>query len=201
MNGTAIDEALLEISAALGEAKIGFAVVGGIAVSVRGEVRFTRDVDVAVAVADDGALERLVRGLSAKGFTPGVLVEREKMGRIATVRMRARSGVTVDLIAASSGIEKEIVETGSDVPYGAGTRVPFARAEELLATKVLSMNEQRPQDRIDARALLAANPELDLDRVRALLATIRARGFDRGEDLEAKLAEVLAARTGVSSPP
>jgi hypothetical protein len=151
---------------------------------------------VAVAVADDATLERLVRDLAVKGFTRGVLVEQEKVGRIATVRMRARSGVTVDLIAASSGIEREIVETASPVPYGTAASVPFARAEELLATKVLSMNERRPQDRIDARSLLTANPEIDLGRVRALLTTIRTRGFDRGEDLNAKLEAVLAERPG-----
>ena len=32
-----------------------FAVVGGLAVSVRAEVRFTRDVDVAISVVDDQA--------------------------------------------------------------------------------------------------------------------------------------------------
>jgi hypothetical protein len=37
-----------------------FALVGGLAVSVRAEVRFTRDVDLAVAVSSDAEAESLV---------------------------------------------------------------------------------------------------------------------------------------------
>ena len=74
---------------------------------------------------------------------------------------------------------------------GAGS-IPVARAEDLVAMKLLSMSERRPQDRIDARALLLANPSIDLDRVRALLVRIRERGFDRGKPLEANLEAILA---------
>jgi hypothetical protein len=35
------------------------------------------------------------------------------------------------------------------------------------------------------------NPELDLERVRALLQLVDERGFSRGEDLFEKLREVL----------
>ncbi len=41
------------------------AVVGGLAVSVRAEVRFTHDVDVAVIVADDAEAEQLVHDLGS----------------------------------------------------------------------------------------------------------------------------------------
>jgi hypothetical protein len=36
--------------------------------SVRAEVRFTRDVDIAVAVGDDAEAEALVHGLGARGY-------------------------------------------------------------------------------------------------------------------------------------
>ena len=68
----------------------------------------------------------------------------------------------------------------------------MARAEELLAMKVLSMTDERLQDRLDARSLLLANPKLDLDEVRENLELVTARGYHRGEDLEAKLDHVLA---------
>jgi len=38
-----------------------FALVGGLAVSVRAEVRFTRDVDIVVLVADDPDARRTMR--------------------------------------------------------------------------------------------------------------------------------------------
>ena len=63
--------------------------------------------------------------------------------------------------------------------------------EELLAMKVLSMTDLRLQDRIDAQRLLQLTPELDLSLVREHLARIRARGYAREQDLEAKLTLVL----------
>lgn len=47
-----------------------WALVGGLAVSVRTEPRFTRDLDLAVAVSDDHAAEALIHQLHAAGFSP-----------------------------------------------------------------------------------------------------------------------------------
>jgi hypothetical protein len=102
--------------------------------------------------------------------------------------------VVVDLLAASSGIEREAVERAEGIAIdGVGT-VPVARAEELLALKVLSMTDKRPQDRIDATNLLAVNAGIDMAAVRDLLARITARGFHREQDLAAKLEGLLSRR-------
>ena len=95
------------------------------------------------------------------------------------------------LIFASSGIEAEVVERAViiDVP-GTGP-LPVACVEELVAMKTLSMTNRRLQDRIDAQRLLESPSGVDLDRVRANLGLIRERGYDRGEDLEGKLASLL----------
>jgi hypothetical protein len=58
--------------------------------------------------------------------------------------------------------------------------------------KVLSMRDARLQDRLDAQRLVEVGG-IDLAAVRADLESIRARGFDRGQDLEAELASVLEA--------
>jgi hypothetical protein len=168
-----------------------FALVGGLAVSVRAEVRFTRDVDIAVGVANDAEAEALVYQLGDRGYRPIAVVEHEEQRRLATARLLSPSGVKVDLLFASSGIEPEVVERASVVRLGAVGELPIARAEELLAMKILSMTEERLQDRIDAQRLLACNPELDLVAARANLELIRKRGFDRGQDLEDKLASLL----------
>jgi predicted nucleotidyltransferase len=169
-----------------------FALVGGLAVSVRAEVRFTRDVDLAIVVSGDAEFQELVFALRARGYTAGTVVEHEERKRLATVRLRSRSEVTVDLLAASCGIEQEVVARATSVQFG-GLDVPVARAEELLAMKVLSMTERRLQDRIDAQSLLLTNESLDLDAVRDDLERIRERQYHRGQDLLAKLRDLLAA--------
>ena len=90
-----------------------FALVGGLAVSLRAEVRFTRDVDLAVVAQDDADLERLVLDLRREGYGTVAVVEDERHGRVAITRIRSGSGVIVDLLVASSGIEAEIVGDAS----------------------------------------------------------------------------------------
>lgn len=65
---TRLHRALVRLSSDLAEHSGGFALVGGVAVSVRAEPRLTRDLDVAVAVSDDAEAEELVRSLVARGY-------------------------------------------------------------------------------------------------------------------------------------
>lgn len=182
--------ALADIVRDLRDMGVRFGIVGGLAVSVRGEVRTTRDVDIAIAIEQEG-LERLVVELRDRGYEIYKLVEHETADRTATVRLFQRHGVLVDLIAASSGIEAEVVDASTELTLDAVGPVPVARAEELLALKVLSLSVRRPQDAVDAQGLLRTNPDLDLDRVRMLLDRIGERGFARGQDLVGKLVAVL----------
>jgi predicted nucleotidyltransferase len=169
-----------------------FALVGGLAVAIRGEVRFTRDIDLAIAVDDDAQTEALTRDLASSGYIVIAVVEQEARQRLATVRLKSPAGFIVDLLSASSGIEREIVERATLVAMDGAGEIPVARAEELLALKVLSMTGQRPKDRSDALSLLAINPRMDLKAVRALLDQITQRGFHRHQDLPAKLESLLS---------
>ena len=170
-----------------------FALVGGLGVSIRGEVRFTRDVDLAIVASTDAETEALVRELGGAGYVVIAIVEHDERKRLATVRLRSPSGIVVDLLAASSGIEREVVDRAEPIAIeGAGT-IPVARAEDLLALKVLSATDARPQDRMDAVNLILVNTGLDVRAVRELLARVMERGFHRGQDLDAKLDALLSS--------
>lgn len=60
----------------LSEHGVPFALVGGLAVSIRGEVRFTRDVDLALSLSER-EVEVLVRDLRAARYQIHSLVEHE----------------------------------------------------------------------------------------------------------------------------
>ncbi len=181
--------------------RLGFrwALVGGFAVSVRAEPRFTRDIDLAVAVRDDVDAETLVRELSGRGYRVLALVEHERAKRLATVRLtppgEVEGGVVVDLLFASSSLEPELVASADSLEVFPGVRVPVARVPHLIALKLLARDDdRRPQDRVDLRALLAVASSADIAEVRSLLALVSQRGFDRGKDLVADLDTLLAAR-------
>ncbi len=169
-----------------------FALIGGLAVSVRTEPRLTRDADLAVPVDGDADAEALVRALQEHGWRVLAAIEQEAAGRLATVRLaiggEAISGAVIDLLFASSGIEPEIVDAADTIDVVPGFRVPVARLGHLIALKVLARDDRtRPQDRVDLAALLMHADAEALREARESLETIVSRGFNRGRDLVAAL--------------
>jgi hypothetical protein len=174
-----------------------WALLGGLAVSARTEPRFTRDVDVAVAVADDADAESVVFQLSGLGYRVLATVEHDQAKRLATARLappgESDAGVIVDLLFASSGIEREIAHDAEPLAIVPGTIVPVARAGHLLALKLLSRNDRsRPQDQVDIRALVGVLDPGETARARAAVRLIEQRGYHRGRRLDDALDEALA---------
>ena len=190
--------ALQQAAAALRDVQRDWALVGGLAVSVRAEPRFTRDLDLAIATAADDAAEDVTAALIRRGFRLDALVEQEALGRLATARLlfpgESEGGLFLDLLFASSGIEPEIVAAADWVESVLGLRVRVARRGHLLALKLLSRSLARPQDQWDLVALLKTAGPADLEDARSAVRLITERGFDRGKDLAGDLEELLAAR-------
>ncbi|HEU4368765.1 MAG TPA: nucleotidyl transferase AbiEii/AbiGii toxin family protein [Methylomirabilota bacterium] len=182
-------EAVLRAAALdLAELRLRWALVGGLAVSARTEPRFTRDVDLVIAVRGDPDAEQAVHALQQRGYRLQTLVEQEAAGRLATARLLAKGGdedaVVLDILFASSGIEPEIVEAAEPLEILSGLRVPVATIGHLLALKLLSRDDRtRPQDRVDLAQLVRAAALADIDVARRAVALIQARGFQRDRDL------------------
>jgi hypothetical protein len=166
----------------------GWAVVGGLAVSARTAPRFTRDIDLAVAVSNDDEAERLVAELARDAFHLTAVVEQPATGRSATARLSGAGGdpddAGVDLLFASSGSEAEVVAAAEPLEPFPGRGAPIARIGHLLALQVLARDDEaRPQDLVDLRALLAQASPPDPATARASLTLITRRGYHRGRDL------------------
>ena len=179
-----VNEAAACAASDLEELGARFALIGGLAVSAWGEPRYTRDVDLVVAVQRDEEAERLVHELSSRGYELVVVIEQRKTKRLATARMRraADREVMIDLLFASAGIEREIAADALSVD---GVKV--ARIGHLLALKVLSESEQRLQDRIDIQELAKVATPADWKTAEAMVRLIKERGFHRGRALVTRL--------------
>jgi predicted nucleotidyltransferase len=178
---------LQRTAAALDAHQQPWALVGGLAVSIRCEPRFTRDIDLAVAVGDDALAEALISSLLAEGFRLRLSLEHDALRRLAAVRLvppgESDDGVVVDLLFASSGIEAEICREAERVEVAGGLTVPVAQAGHLIATKLLAMAPDRPQDAVDLQALRAHLTPGDRERARAALLRIEALGANRSKRL------------------
>lgn len=181
-------QALIAAHRSLEQLEVPHALVGGLAVSARATPRTTRDVDLAVSVTDDEAAEAVVFSLQRLGYRLEALVEQRKTKRLATARLRApdraHSGVVVDLLFASSGVEPELVARAQSVEVLPDVILPVALVADLLALKVLARDDRRrPQDADDLRALLEVATARDRAQVAVTLALIDRRGFGRGRSL------------------
>jgi DNA-binding TFAR19-related protein (PDSD5 family) len=138
---TSLEAALRQIHIDLTENHVSFALVGGLAVSARTEPRFTRDADLAVAVASDAEAEALIHRLRARGYGIEAVVEQQAVGRLATVRL-TRSDVpqtpVVDLLFASSGIEPEVVAEAELIDLLPRLRMRVARTGHLIARDLIA---------------------------------------------------------------
>ncbi|HSO39811.1 MAG TPA: nucleotidyl transferase AbiEii/AbiGii toxin family protein [Labilithrix sp.] len=179
-----VTEAAARAAEDLTELGARFALVGGLAVSAWGEPRYTRDVDLAVAVDVDQEAERLVYELSARSYEVVTIIEQTKTNRLATARLRRIEdrSVLIDLLFASSGIEPELAAAAVRIDD-----VPVSRVGHLLALKVLSESERRLQDRIDIQQLAIIATDEDWRTAEAMVRLIKERGFHRGRALLTRL--------------
>jgi hypothetical protein len=184
---SALEAALRQISIDLTDAGVRFALIGGLAVSVRTEPRFTRDADLAVALPSDVEAEALIRTLQTSGYGIEAIIEQAAVGRLATARLIRFSQPqppVIDLLFALSGIEPEIVAESERMELLPNLTLGVARTGHLIALKIRSRDDlTRPQDLVDLRALGRVASAIELARTRHSLMLITNRGYDRGRNL------------------
>lgn len=167
-----------------------YAVVGGIAIAFRAVIRTTNDIDLAVVADDDAHAESIVQTLIGLGYRAEILLESEVSSRLMTVRMISvgEREVFIDLLFATAGIEKEVVENSTPIEIFPGLTIPVASRSALIALKVLSANpDTRSRDITDLQNLLANSIVGEVDTARNLLSLITERGYNRNKDLQSEL--------------
>jgi hypothetical protein len=185
-----VESALHRAVADLDALKVRWALIGGLAVSVRSAPRFTKDLDFAIAVANDSEAEDVVHQLRGRGYQPVEVHEQDYVERLSGVRLeRSGSDVIVDLLFASSGIENEVVTSATRLEVLPQLSAPVATTGHLIALKTLA---GRNQDLTDLGSLIPAASTEDLDVAREAVRLIHARGFNREQDVAADLDKLIA---------
>ena len=185
-----LDEAFRRARSSLLGCGVPFALVGGLAVTVRTRPRFTQDIDFAVAVDTDTEAEQIVHTLIGFGYLIDAAVEHQATGRLATIRLVRpdQRNMLVDLLFASSGIEREVVAEADDIEVF-GEPLKVATVGHLIAMKILANEEYRTHDSQDLVNLVDVATASDLEQARNALRLIGERGYGRGKDLLAELAK------------
>jgi predicted nucleotidyltransferase len=147
-----LKETLVDAVKFLDAQQVPYALIGGLAVSLRGQARMTADVDL-VILADVPRGLALANSLSGTNFKPlfdGIADVVEK-SFILPLRHR-NTNVKVDLALGLSGFEHRIMARAERLPIG-GSQIAVATAEDLLIMKLLA---GRPKDEQDIEGLMIA---------------------------------------------
>jgi len=130
------------------EANVEFVVVGGFAVAVHGEPRFTADMDVFVRPSPDNAT-RTRAALRHFGFGD-VSWAVDEFERPDCTVMLGRKPLRIDILTGISGVSFDEAWTGRMTVDVAGVSVPFIGREQLITNKRAS---GRIKDLADLEAL------------------------------------------------
>lgn len=156
-----LQQTLIDAVELLEHRRIACALVGGLAVSLRGQPRMTVDVDLVVH-ADVADALGLVSELSQTTFDPLFPGVEEVVTKAFILPLRhRRTGIRVDLAIGISGFERNAISRATRMAIGAAN-VPVVTIEDLLVMKALA---GRPQDEEDIRGIVALhNNSIDWER-------------------------------------
>ena len=160
-------------------AKIPGVVIGGVAVSLQGHARHTRDLD-ALVVAPESQWPKFLGAATRFGFSgriPDVL-EFARASRMLLMQHDA-SGIPLDISLGALDFEVETIRRAVSIKLGR-LNVPVAGPEDLIIMKAVA---GRLQDLADIDNVLEAHLHLDVQRIRATLGEF-AEILDRPEIVE-----------------
>jgi len=147
--------------------KIPHVIIGGVAVGLLGDPRVTKDVD-ALALLDPDRWESFVAAGEEFGFVP----RREdalafaRKARVLLFHHRP-GGIDVDISFGALPFEEEAVSRAHLLEIAPGFTIRLANPADLIVMKAIA---HRGNDLIDLERVLRRHPEVDLERIRNLVA-------------------------------
>jgi hypothetical protein len=169
---------------------IRYALIGGLAVILRGRPRFTHDADFLLEVPQI-ILPSLLDDLVERGFAidPAVVIRQFVREHVASFPF---GRVRIDWLKPVLPLYSRTLADASPLEWTEGHSVRVATAEGLILTKMVAF---RPQDQIDIETLLTANrDDINLDLIREEWSPFATSEAERTSWLEAVIARRVVRR-------
>ena len=131
---------------------IQYAIIGGIASSIRGKPRMTMDADVVAFIAPE-KVDLLIRSMKEGGFNVTTSSESKivlRMKRGLPIKLRYTKRYSVDLRLASYSIDSQAIKRAKLVSLF-DVKLPIANVEDLIVYKIVRFDEV---DQADIKAML-----------------------------------------------
>ncbi len=166
------------------------ALIGGLAISMRGRPRLTQDIDFLVDVTLI-ALPGLLDDLVERGFSlePMVVIKEYTRENITAFKF---GPVRIDWLKPVLPFYSRALADAAPLEWTEGHTVRVATAEGLILTKIVAF---RPQDQMDIETLLTANRDsIDIQLIREEWSPFAAIEAERTAWLEAVIARRVVRR-------
>jgi hypothetical protein len=136
-------------------------IIGGVAASILGEPRLTADADAMLLLSIE-QIPRLIEVAAKEGLAPRLedVEGFARKNRVLLLR-HEESGINVDISLGLLPFEVEAVERSREYEAG-GFCVRLPTPEDLIILKAVA---RRPKDMLDIEAVIAAQDELDEERI------------------------------------
>lgn len=140
-------------------------VIGGVAASLLGRPRLTRDVDILIQLEEDGWSDFISQG-AQYGFFPRIRdpLEFARESRVLLLQ-HGPTHIDIDVAFAALPFEEKSILNATDVEIK-GLTVRLPKPDDLIIMKAVAA---RPKDLIDIDSLIDANPALQYKRIRAVV--------------------------------
>ena len=161
---------LRDLSRWLNAADVRGAIIGGVAASIWGRPRTTRDVDVAV-ILDEDKWPVLFQAGQQCGFEPRLSDALEFAAQSRVLLMRhVASGIDVDLTFGILAFEHQMLKRAVSFQLN-GESILLCTPEDLIVMKALA---RRARDLADIESVLDAQPQLNIAYVRRCVGELAA---------------------------
>jgi hypothetical protein len=166
------------------------ALIGGLAISMRGRPRLTQDIDFLVDVSQI-ALPGLLDDLVERGFSLDTMVVIKEYIR-ENITAFTFGPVRVDWLKPVLPFYSRALADANPLEWSEGHSIRVATAEGLILTKMVAF---RPQDQMDIETLLTANRDtIDVQLIREEWSPFAAIEAERTAWLEAVIARRVDRR-------
>ena len=182
--------AVVSLAEAFAARSVRYALIGGLAVVIRGRLRFTRDVDFLLDVPQI-TLPGLLDDLAGRGFAieKDVVIKEYVREHITSFSFNT---IRIDWLKPVLPFYSRAIDDAEPLEWSQGHFVRVATAEGLILTKMVAF---RPQDQEDINTLLTANrDEIDIALIRDQWSPFAATEAERTAWLEAAIARRVVRR-------
>jgi hypothetical protein len=137
------------------------AIIGGVAASLLGKPRLTKDID---AVVLDAEAEALIASGAPFGFLPRIADAVDFARNTRMLLLRFTEGeIDIDLSLGALPFEYEVIDRSLMIDVSPGVSIRVASPEDIVVMKAVA---GRGRDFMDIENIIEATPDLDVDRIR-----------------------------------